>query len=153
MSVATRHVNGGLKHYHAKWNAWNPADETNYGKDAKQKEHDSSAPLFSVKVVNGCADGEDAVEDPSDPDELLCKVTCAEKVCPRQDERDTKHKNEENQSVCVESKVVAATVDAAPIEASSTGIFVYRDARDSDVAEKDGDELSPVLSAGQMRNS
>lgn len=82
MTIATRHVNGGLEHNHTEWNPRNPADETNHGKYTKQKEHNTSAPLLSVKVVDGCADGEDAVEYTGNPDELLRKVTRAEKVRP-----------------------------------------------------------------------
>ena len=105
--------------------------------------------MFSVEVIDCCSNGKDAVEHARDPYELLGEITCAEKVCPRQDERDREHKNEENQRVCVESKVVAAAVDAAAIEASIAGILVNRDARDRNVAQENGDELSPVLSSGQ----
>lgn len=141
VAIGARHVNRSLQHDDTEWNTRNPADETDDSENTEDEEHDAGAPLLPVEIVDRSADSKDTVKNAGDPDKLLGKIAGTQEIRPRHRESDTEHKDEQNQRVGVQAKIIARTVDASTIEAPVVRVLVDGKTRDGDIAEENSNEL------------
>ena len=92
--MMTRHIHCCLEHYNSERYAWDPADETDDGEDREDGKDDSCTPEMLVEVVDCRSNRQCDVQDPRDPNELLCEMLCSQKICPGEDEPNRKDKRE-----------------------------------------------------------
>jgi hypothetical protein len=94
VAMMTCHVHCCLEHHNGERYAWDPADETDDGEDCKDSKYDSRTPEMLVEVVDCRSNRQCDIQDPRDPNELLCEMLCSQKVCPGEDESNREDKRE-----------------------------------------------------------
>ena len=96
---------------------------------------------MAVEVVDGGADGEDAVQDAADPDELLGEGSRCEEEAPAAGEGDAQDEGEEHDGVGVEREGVAGVVYSASTQTLVGSVALKRDTGNGDEAAEDEDQL------------
>ena len=114
--MSPRYIHCCLQHHNAKRNPRDPANKAYHAENRKQQEDDRGAVIMPRKVVPGCREAEDDVQDARNPDELLGEVSGEQEVDPGEGEGEHEHEGEEDDGVGVEGEGVGAAVDAAAVE-------------------------------------
>ena len=117
MSEFLGDIDTGREHQSAERDARDPGDEADEGEDGEDQKDDSSAVVFAHKHVDGSDEAEDDVQDTGGPDEGLWEQSRQPDVGVTQEESACETEDEEDESVCVETEVVAAIVDSTSVEA------------------------------------
>lgn len=123
-----------LQHDDSKWDARNPADEADDGKDGEKGKDNASTPKAAVQIVDCCSNCKYAIQYPGNPHELFGEGSSGEEISPGKGECDTDDESEEDDCVGVEGEVVGGIVDAAAVEAMISRVAVERQSADCDKA-------------------
>ncbi len=136
MSVVLSDVHTCLQHQNGEWYARDPADKAEDCEDGEDCKDDTSAPQVFVEIVDSGSHRKSDVKYASQPDELLRECASSHEVSPGEDQRNTEHEYEEDESIGVEREIVAGVVNTTAAEALVLRITLDCNTRDRGVTEK-----------------
>lgn len=135
-----RNIHCLLEHANRERDSGDPADEADNGEYCEDGEDNSGSPQMSDEVIYRCADGEDAVENSSQPNEELGEGSCSQKVCPREYKAHDKDEYKENDCVGVEGEIILVAIDSSTDQGMIFRVSVERDTADSNEAQEGRNE-------------